>query len=61
VDCPGDGGNGRMGWNVRRNEASAFRCLTVKDIFDLLYNTVEEIREYHSIEDEEDVRAFEVL
>lgn len=32
VDWPGVGGNGRIGWNVRRKEASAFRCLTVKDM-----------------------------
>lgn len=34
VDWPGVGGNGRIGWKVRWKEASAFRCLTVKDMLD---------------------------
>ena len=29
---PGVGGNGRIGRNVRRKEASELRCLTVKDM-----------------------------
>lgn len=49
VDLPGEGGNWRIGWKVRRKEASELRCLTVKDIFKVLNNTVEEIREDHSI------------
>lgn len=39
---PGVGGNGRIGSKVRRNEASALRCLTVKDIFDSLNDAVDE-------------------
>ncbi len=35
-DRPGVGGKGKMGWKVRRNEASALRCLTVNDIFAVL-------------------------
>lgn len=31
---PGEGGKGDMGAKVRRNDASLFRCLTVKDIFE---------------------------
>lgn len=34
VDRPGVGGSGRIGSKVSRNDASALRCLTVKDIFD---------------------------
>lgn len=38
VDWLGVGGKGRIGWNVRRKEASAFRCLTVKDILDVYWS-----------------------
>jgi len=38
-----------MGWKVRRKEASLLRCLTVKDIFELLYETIENVGEGHSI------------
>jgi hypothetical protein len=35
-DCPGVGGKVfGIGSKVRRNEASEFRCLIVKDIFDI--------------------------
>lgn len=47
---PGEGGNGDMGANVRRNEASLFRCLTVKDIFKSRNQKVEKIGKAHSIE-----------
>lgn len=30
---PGEGGKGEIGSKVRENEASLFKCLTVKDIF----------------------------
>ena len=49
-DGPGEGGNGRIGSKVRRKEASAFRCLTVKDIFELLNDAVEEGCQRHSIQ-----------
>ena len=32
VGCPGEGGKGRMGRKVRRNEASELRCLIVNAI-----------------------------
>lgn len=41
-------GKGRIGWKVSRNEASLLRCLTVKDIFELLYEAVEYVGEGHS-------------
>jgi hypothetical protein len=47
VDCPGEGGKGRIGLKVSKKEASEFRCLTVKDIFELLDYSVEEVREGH--------------
>lgn len=34
LHCPGEGGKGEMGSKVRRNDASLFKCLTVKDIFE---------------------------
>lgn len=34
---PSGGGKLRSGWKVRRNEASELRCLTVNDIFALLF------------------------
>jgi hypothetical protein len=47
LDWPGEGGKGRIGLKVRRNEASEFRCLTAKDIFKLVYDLVERIRRCH--------------
>jgi len=32
ADCPGEGGKGRIGRKVSRNEASELRDLTVRDI-----------------------------
>ena len=48
VSSPGEGGNGRTGWKVRRKEASAFRCLTVKDIFGVSEQTVDQSRKHHA-------------
>jgi hypothetical protein len=42
---PGEGGKSRIGWNVRRKDASELRCLTVKDIFEVLDNSVKATRE----------------
>lgn len=47
---PGDGGKGEMGEKVRRNDASLFRCLTVKDIFKSSYEKIEKICKTHSIQ-----------
>ena len=48
---PGEGGKAWRGWKVRRNEASEFRCLTVKDIVnEVLDETIEEIGEAHSLQ-----------
>lgn len=41
--CPGEGGKGRIGRNVRRKDASVLRCLTVNDIFEELYETGDEV------------------
>jgi hypothetical protein len=41
----GEGGKSRIGWNVRRKDASEFRCLTVKDIFEVLDDWIKDIRE----------------
>ena len=38
----GGEGNVRSGWNVRRNEASELRCLTVNDIFAISVHVVVE-------------------
>lgn len=46
---PGEGKTSRIGWKVSRKEASELRCLIVKDIFEALDDTVEEISEAHSI------------
>lgn len=45
VGYPGEGGKGKMGRNVRRKEASVFKCLIVKailveDIFDRVDDTI---------------------
>jgi hypothetical protein len=48
--CPGVGGKGAMGSKERRNEASELRCLTVKDIFESLYDMVEKISKAHTIQ-----------
>lgn len=37
-----------MGRNVRRKDASALICFTVKDIFEELNDSVQEAREAHS-------------
>jgi len=42
-----DGGNGSMGVKVRRNEASELMCLTVKDIFEVLNDKIEEFVKGH--------------
>lgn len=46
--CPGEGGKGRIGRNVRRNDASVLRCFTVNDIFEVLNETIDEVCEGHS-------------
>jgi hypothetical protein len=33
---------------VRRNDASVLRCFTVNDIFEVLNETIDEVREGHS-------------
>jgi hypothetical protein len=47
---PGEGGSRWMGANVRRKEESPFRCLTVKDIFNLLDKAIKESVEAHDIQ-----------
>jgi len=42
---PGEGGKSRIGWKVRRKDASEFRCLTVKDMFEVLDDSIKDIRE----------------
>lgn len=55
VGWPGEGGKGRMGRKVRRNEASELRDLTVRDIlvtveevFEVVDETIDEVREAHN-------------
>jgi len=48
VGSSGEGEISRRGWNVRRKDASALRCLTVKDIFEVLDNSIEDAEETHA-------------
>ena len=47
-DSPGEGGNGTIGWKVRRKEESQLSCLTVKDIFKVWNDSIEKTVECHS-------------
>ena len=46
---------------MRRKEASVLRCLTVKDIFKTLDETIEEARKVHVIDGLEILLFFEVV
>ena len=46
---PGEGGRLRTGWKVRRKDESEFRCLTVKDIFDEVDDSIKEAHEAHDL------------
>jgi hypothetical protein len=48
ADWVAEGRNGRMGRKLRRKEASEFRCLTVKDIFEAIDNSIEKSLGRHS-------------
>jgi hypothetical protein len=49
VGTSGEGEISRIGWNVRRKDASVLRCLTVKDIFEGLNDPIKDADETHSI------------